>query len=768
MISKGNIVRKGMLTSLFSWLPANKNESSATWGLRFGAALLLMSLSGVSAAAYITGTSVNETVSGNQRVVRINFSGNTKYYLYCQYKYSSSSTFATFHTERDYLSSGFCEQPIAIGQTANFRLRWCDKTSTGGAGNCDDSSTSTVQVVANNPPIAPTITNVSNIYLNEGESKTVNFSIADSDTPLADLTVFKSLGQPNFSGGTPTFDLSSSGYTRDFTVEAGEGSYGNVHVSIIVRDKDYKTASTSFEVFVNAAPTISSISPNPINEDTNTGNIVFTVGDDTTAAGDLFVSAVSSNPVLVPNNSSALYLAPSASSTRTIKITPVTNKYGTARITLTVRDQYNAETTKYFDLTVNNVNDKPTISANSTYTIEYGEPELKFNVTIGDQETSPTSLQLTKKSTSNSALIPLSNITLGAGGAVRLITISPTANQIGSSLITIGVTDGEATVEKSFTLTVKGPPLFAGEPVDGVLPISWECSANAYCILKMKPTNVNGWQSEKTINTGTGITNYDIDPGTSYFFELQQWNAGGASSPVNTHSDSLTVNVGNTLPTVIGTFTNRSITVNTSIPTTSYTVADSETPASEVAVVWSSDNAWLLPSGNIVKGGSGKTRTYSINPVANRVGLATITLVVGDSINIFKTFTLTVKPGIPSSIVAPSSDKDGNFEIRWGSAAGAQQYVFEQRKDGGSWVSVYTGEEVIYGATVDPGTYTYRVKACGTDASTNNVVCGDYRTSGSVNVSGSIVNTNRRVIFVHSDLLGSPSAETNEQGNENE
>ncbi|TQV85534.1 RHS repeat-associated core domain-containing protein [Aliikangiella coralliicola] len=97
------------------------------------------------------------------------------------------------------------------------------------------------------------------------------------------------------------------------------------------------------------------------------------------------------------------------------------------------------------------------------------------------------------------------------------------------------------------------------------------------------------------------------------------------------------------------------------------------------------------------------------------------------------TLTMTVsipKPGTPSSISRPSSSSTGSYTVSWGAASGSvTRYELYERKNSGSWVSVYRGgarSKALSGR--GNGSYTYRVRAC------NSSGCGGYRTSASTSV----------------------------------
>ena len=110
---------------------------------------------------------------------------------------------------------------------------------------------------------------------------------------------------------------------------------------------------------VNDAPTITAIADQSTAEDTPTSAIAFTVGDVETAAGSLTVTGSSSNPTLVPNGNITFG---GSGANRTVTVSPAANQSGTTTITVTVSDG-SATTPEAFVLTVNAVNDPPTITA---------------------------------------------------------------------------------------------------------------------------------------------------------------------------------------------------------------------------------------------------------------------------------------------------------------------------------------------------------------------------------------------------------------------
>jgi Concanavalin A-like lectin/glucanases superfamily/Immunoglobulin I-set domain len=204
----------------------------------------------------------------------------------------------------------------------------------------------------------------------------------------------------------------------------------------------------------SSPPTITALPSLSIPEDTTTGPIAFVVGDVETSSSNLFVTAWSSNPSLVPD--ARLFLG-GADSNRTLTILPAFNCFGSADITVTVVDDFGSATTTVFTLTVTPVNDSPAISdlANQVTVRNQMTPALAFS--IGDLETPAAALTVTATS-GNQALVADADILLGGAGPIRTIQLTPALNQIGSALITVTVSDGVLSASDTFTLTVLDTP----------------------------------------------------------------------------------------------------------------------------------------------------------------------------------------------------------------------------------------------------------------------------------------------------------------------
>lgn len=185
----------------------------------------------------------------------------------------------------------------------------------------------------------------------------------------------------------------------------------------------------------NTSPTISAIGNQTIPINDNTGALAFTVGDAETAAGSLGISGVSNNQTLVPNGN---IVFGGSGANRTVTVTPANGQTGTATITVTVTDGGGAQTSRSFNVTVNN---PPTISTVSNQSIAQDTNTGALAFTVGDIETAAAGLVVNGVS-SNQVLVPNANITFGGTEANRTVTIIPVNGQYGTTTITLTVTDG--------------------------------------------------------------------------------------------------------------------------------------------------------------------------------------------------------------------------------------------------------------------------------------------------------------------------------------
>ena len=233
--------------------------------------------------------------------------------------------------------------------------------------------------------------------------------------------------------------------TFDGLPEAGTLTVGGQSFSI-----SYVGGVGSNDIVLTAledGPIVSAIADTAILEDTMTGAIAFTIGDE--APGAVIVAGSSSNDTLVPD---ANVVIGGSGADRTVTVTPLANQFGSTTITITADDGPSA-TIATFVLTVNPVNDAPMITDIVNQTIDENNPTGALPFTIGDLETAAGALTVSGTS-ANTVLVPDANVVVGGAGANRTVTITPAANTSGTATITITVGDGITTAIDTFTVTV--------------------------------------------------------------------------------------------------------------------------------------------------------------------------------------------------------------------------------------------------------------------------------------------------------------------------
>ncbi len=210
---------------------------------------------------------------------------------------------------------------------------------------------------------------------------------------------------------------------------------------------------------VNQIPTLNALGSLAINQ--NVGSQSVTLGGITSGSPNenqtLTVTSVSSNPALVPNPT-VTYTSPNTSGS--LNFAPVSNATGNANITVTVNDggASNNIVTRSFTVTVNPINQIPTLNALSNLTINQnaGAQSIALTgITSGSPNENQT-LTVTAVS-SNPALVPNPTVTYTSPNISGSLNFAPVSNATGKTTITVTVNDGGASnniITRSFTVTV--------------------------------------------------------------------------------------------------------------------------------------------------------------------------------------------------------------------------------------------------------------------------------------------------------------------------
>lgn len=179
----------------------------------------------------------------------------------------------------------------------------------------------------------------------QARDSTLSVTRGHTPAPGDQLTIRTILSSGNVGGRAEGTSFAVGGTTFPLTYTGGDGND-----AVLTQ--------------ANAAPTISTIPPQTIEEDTLLGPLSFTVSDVDDDPLRLGVTATSSNQGLVPHSS--ITLAPCAhcaapDAAWTLTATPLWDRFGTAVITVMVSDG-RARTEMHFLLTVTDVQDAPSIT----------------------------------------------------------------------------------------------------------------------------------------------------------------------------------------------------------------------------------------------------------------------------------------------------------------------------------------------------------------------------------------------------------------------
>ncbi|MFM7867992.1 MAG: hypothetical protein ACKPHU_27585, partial [Planctomycetaceae bacterium] len=297
----------------------------------------------------------------------------------------------------------------------------------------------------------------------DASEQTVNLTgISAGGGESQPLSVTASSSNPGLIG-TPTIVYTSANATGTLKYTPLADQNGTSVITVVVTDGgldgdlsttgDNGSVTLTFTVTVtsvNDAPTLNQPSDATIDEDASEQTV--NLSGISAGGGEsqpLQVTATSSNTSLIANPT-VVYT--SANATGSLKFTPAADQSGTAVITVVVTDGGldgdlgttgdNLTVTRTFTVTVNAVNDVPTIDALYDSTISEDSPEQVVDLTgisAGGGENQPLSVSA---SSSNTSLIATPTIVYSSPGSTGSLKFTPTADLSGSAVITVVVTDG--------------------------------------------------------------------------------------------------------------------------------------------------------------------------------------------------------------------------------------------------------------------------------------------------------------------------------------
>ena len=210
-------------------------------------------------------------------------------------------------------------------------------------------------------------------------------------------------------------------------------------------------------------PTLNAIDHIILNEDADTQTVNLTgISDGDSGTQPLQITVTSSNPSLIPTPTVA-YTSPNVFGS--LSFTPTLGLSGTSTITVTVTDggldndlsatTDNKTFSRTFTITVNSVNDLPTLDPLVDMTVDKNASAQTVSltgITDGDDDTQALTVTAVSSATGT---IPNPTVTYTSNNTTGSLVFTPVTNQTGTATITVTVQDdGAGTIARSFDVTV--------------------------------------------------------------------------------------------------------------------------------------------------------------------------------------------------------------------------------------------------------------------------------------------------------------------------
>jgi len=546
-----------------------------------------------------------------------------------------------------------------------------------------------VSALVSVPNQPPTLNALANVTVNENAGlQVVNLSgITDGSINESQTVTVTASSSNTGLIPKPTVSYTNPNTTGSISFTPVPYAYGSAIITVTVNDgaASNNIVSRTFTVSVNPvnqAPTLNSLANRTIDENAGLQTVSLS-GIGTGAANEsqtLTVTASSSNTGLILNPTVS-YTSPNA--TGSISFTPVDYAFGSATITVTVNDggASNNIVSRTFTVTVNPVNQAPTLFTLADLTIDENAGLQTVTLSrIGTGAVNESQTLTVTSSSSNTGLIPNPTVSYTSPNTTGEISFTPVAYAFGSATITVTVNDGGASnniVSRTFIVTVN--------PVNQAPTLNTLASRTINENAGLQTVSLSGISSGAanesqtlTVTASSSNTGLIPNPTVSYtspnttgslaFRPVANANGsstitvtvndGGASNNVVSRTFTVTINHVNQAPTV-SAITDLVIAANTSTGPIAFAISDPETAASSLTVSGSSDNSTVVQTSGIAFGGSGATRNVTVTPRSGRTGVANITITVSDGETTAKSvFQLTVRarPAPPTGLRVASTE----------------------------------------------------------------------------------------------------------------
>jgi VCBS repeat-containing protein len=528
-----------------------------------------------------------------------------------------------------------------------------------------DSNVVTVSITVDAVNDAPTISDVADQSTNEDTATgAIAITVGDVDNAAAGLVVTASSSNQALVTDA-NLVLGGSGTSRTVVATPEADANGTTTITLTVSDGDL-TATDTFVLTVNAvndAPVAVGDSYSTDEDITLNVSAPGVLGNDSDVDLDALttelVSNVSNGTLTLNANGSFSYV-------------PDADFSGSDSFTYNATDSLLDSNVVTVSITVDAVNDAPTISDVADQSTNEDTATGAIGITVGDVDNAAAGLVVTASS-SNQALVTDANLVLGGSGTGRTLVATPEADANGTTTITLTVSDGNLTATDTFVLTVNAvndAPVAVGDSYSTDEDITLNVSAPGV-LGNDSDVDLDALTTELVSNVSNGTLTLNANGSFSYVPDADfsgsdsfTYNATDSLLDSNVVTVSITVDAVNDAPT-ISDVADQSTNEDTATGAIGITVGDVDNAAAGLVVTASSSNQALVTDANLVLGGSGTGRTLVATPEADANGTTTITLTVSDgNLTATDTFVLTVNAVndapvfeiFPSDILAMNED----------------------------------------------------------------------------------------------------------------
>jgi hypothetical protein len=408
-----------------------------------------------------------------------------------------------------------------------------------------------------------------------------------------------------------------------------------------------------------------------------------------------------------------------------VRYTPNANANGSDAFTYTISDGFGGNATATVHVTINPVNDRPTV-VDDTATFDEDSGAHTINVLANDSDVEGDALAVTQTTDGSKGAV-----VIAAGGTS--VTYTPNANANGPDSFTYTVSDGNGGTSTATVRVTINPVNDAPVAVDDSATFDEDADLSLISVLT-NDTDVDGdpLQVIAVTNASNGATGFTAG-GTALKYRPNA-NFNGSDAMTYTISDGhggiatavvhVTVNSVNDPPDAVDDGVGAPIRIGRGAGPITIAVLANDTSEPDGPETLQITSVTQGSHGTVAIGAGGATLTY--DPAGNTVGPDSFTYTISDGHGGLDTATVqvdvardTTAPVVSAPVVGDRSSEGGKvrLNVSWtaqDAESGIDSSQLQVRRDGGDWSGVNLGDPTAFHASVlvNPGhTYEFRVRA---------------------------------------------------------